>query len=456
MKKNDLIEVLIEDVSLDGKGIARYDGIVVFVPYAAVGDKLVVKILKVKKDYAFAKIERILEKSIHRIDVDCDCYYKCGGCVFRHISYDEELRIKSKFIKDSLSKFAGINDFNISDIIGAKDINHYRNKAQVPVRYGNDRKIISGFFSSHSHNVVEFSECKLHNKEFDKIILEIKKWMEAYNVAPYNETTNKGLIRHIYLRHAKVTNEIMVCLVINGESIPYEDIFIRNMTGKFKNIKSICLNINCKVTNVILGEKTKTIFGKNFIQDILCNIKFNISPLSFYQVNHDQTEIMYNMARKTLNLKSNDNIVDLYCGIGTIGLTMASDVNELLGIEIVKQAVENAIKNSEINNIGNSKFICSDVSDVSDNILNYIKDVNAIIVDPPRKGCSGKLIDSIIKINPEKILYISCNPCTLARDIKILCDKSYTLNSVMPIDLFPRTGHVETVVLMTRNNQIEH
>jgi len=455
MKKNDLIEVLIEDVSLDGKGIARYNGIVVFVPYAAVGDKLIVKILKVKKDYVFAKIEGILEKSMHRIDVDCDCYYKCGGCVFRHISYDEELRIKSKFIKDSLSKFAGINNFNISDIIGAKEINHYRNKAQVPVRYGSDEKIISGFFSSHSHNVVEFSECKLHHREFDRIISEIKKWMETYNIAPYNETTNKGLIRHIYLRHAKVTNEIMLCLVINGESIPYKDVFVRHMTGKFKNIKSICLNVNRKITNVILGEEIKIIFGKEFIQDVLCDTRFNISPLSFYQINHDQTEIMYSTAKKVLDLKSNDNIVDLYCGIGTIGLTMASDVNELLGIEIVKQAVENAIKNSEINNIGNSKFICSDVSDVSDNILNYIKDVNAIIVDPPRKGCSGKLIDSIIKINPEKILYISCNPCTLARDIKILCSEPYSLRSVIPIDLFPRTGHVETIALMTSNSKFE-
>ena len=280
MKKNDLIEVLIEDVSLDGKGIARYNGIVVFVPYAAVGDKLIVKILKVKKDYVFAKIERILEKSMHRIDVDCDCYYKCGGCVFRHISYDEELRIKSKFIKDSLSKFAGINNFNISDIIGAKEINHYRNKAQVPARYGSDEKIISGFFSSHSHNVVEFSECKLHHREFDRIISEIKKWMETYNIAPYNETTNKGLIRHIYLRHAKVTNEIMLCLVINGESIPYKDVFVRHMTGKFKNIKSICLNVNRKITNVILGEEIKIIFGKKFIQDVLCDTRFNISPLS--------------------------------------------------------------------------------------------------------------------------------------------------------------------------------
>lgn len=452
MKKNDLIEVTIEDVSLDGKGIARYSGMVIFVPYAAVGDKLTVKILKVKKDYMFAKIEKILEKSVYRVNVDCDSYYKCGGCVFRHISYDEELHIKSKFVKDCLNKFAGINNFNVSDIIGAKNINHYRNKAQVPVRYSSDQKIISGFFSPHSHNVIECSNCKLHPEEFDLIILEIKKWMQLYNIIPYDETTNSGLIRHIYLRYAKFTDEIMVCLVINGENIPYKDILIKNLTEKFKNIKSICLNLNCKVTNVILGQENKSLFGKKFIQDVLCNTYFNISPLSFYQVNHDQTEIMYDIAKNMLDLKSTDNVLDLYCGIGTIGLTMACSINKLLGIEIVRQAVENAIKNSKINNITNSDFICGDVIDKVDFISSDIKNIDAVIVDPPRKGCDGKLIDTIIKINPEKILYISCNPCTWARDIKILCKQFYNLHSVVPIDLFPRTGHVETISLILKKN----
>lgn len=456
MEKNDLIEVLIEDVSLDGKGIARYNGIVIFVPFAAVGDKLIVKILKVKKDYAFGKTEKILKKSLHRINVDCDSYYKCGGCVFRHISYDEELRIKSKFVKDSLNKFAGITNFNVSDIIGAKDINHYRNKAQVPVRYNRDQKIISGFFSPHSHNVVECLDCKLHPKEFDKIIFEIKKWMQFYKIVPYDETANTGLLRHIYLRYAKSTNEIMVCLVINGESIPCKDILVRNLTGKFENIKSICLNINRKSTNVILGDKNKVLFGEDFIQDILCDTRFNISPLSFYQINHDQTEIMYDIAKNMLNLKNTDNVLDLYCGIGTIGLTMALDINKLLGIEVIKQAVENAIKNSEINNIRNSDFICGDVVEEIDYISSYIKNVNTIIIDPPRKGCDGRLIDTIMKISPEKILYISCNPCTWARDLKILCKQSYNLRSVVPIDLFPRTGHVEVVCLLSKLKSDKH
>ncbi len=452
MEKNNLIEVLIEDVSLDGKGIARYDGIVIFVPFAAVGDKLIVKILKVKKDYAFGKIEKILKRSLHRIDVDCDSYYKCGGCVFRHISYDEELRIKSKFIRDSLNKFSGIVDFKISDIIGAKDINYYRNKAQVPVRYSGNKKIVSGFFSPHSHNVVECLDCKLHPKEFDRIILEIKKWMQIYNVKPYDEAKNIGLIRHIYLRYAKSTNEIMVCLVINGTYLPHEDIFVKNLTDKFKNIKSMYLNSNCKVTNVILGEKNKIIFGKDFIRDTLCNIKFNISPLSFYQINHDQTEIMYNIAKNMLNLKSTDNVLDLYCGIGTIGLTMHHNVNSLLGIEIVKQAVENAIKNSKINDIKNADFICGDAFEVVNSISSDIKNIDVVIIDPPRKGCDSKLINTIVKIHPKKILYISCNPCTWARDIKILCEQFYNLDSVVPIDLFPRTGHVETISRLIRKN----
>ena len=449
IKKNDIIEIAIDDVTIDGNGIGRWNNIAVFVPKCAVGDKVLAKIIKVKSNYLIGKLQEIINYSPDRISIDCPVYSKCGGCAFRHISYEAELKIKQKHVKDCLARIGGFKNIPIQNICGASERVGYRNKAQVPV--GNDKEgsIISGFYALHSHNIMPCENCRLHPKIFDKIISEVKLWMEKYKILPYDEKSGKeGTVRHIYLRCSKNCEEIMVCIVINKKSLPFSKELIGLLTKKFENIKSIITNYNSERTNVILGKKFQTIWGKSSITDTLCGMKFKISPESFYQVNHDQTEILYTLGRQVLDIKGNETLLDLYCGIGTIGLTMSSKVSQIIGAEIVEKAVLDARENALLNNVANSKFICSDSKEVFKNFSNL--KIDAVILDPPRKGCSESVLKDLIGMFPEKILYISCNPATLAKDLKVLCEEKYKICTVIPVDLFPRTPHVETVVLLGR------
>lgn len=446
----DTVKLKIIDVTIDGKGVGKIDNMAVFVPGAALGDELEVKIIKACKSYFVGKIEKIIVPSKDRITPDCKHFSKCGGCSFRHISYDAELKIKKKHVSDCISRIGGFKDTKIDEIVPAENLNFYRNKSQIPV--GNaGGKIISGFFSPHSHRIVNCDECLLHPAEFDKIVCAVKFWMERFKIPAYNEASGKGLVRHIYMRYAEKTGEIMVCLAVNGGDIPFKNELLKVLTENFKNIKGVILNINREKTNVILGKKSVVIWGKGFITDELCGFKFNISPLSFYQVNRSQTERLYNLVKSNLNLSKNSLILDLYCGIGTIGLSLSGSAREIIGAEIVPEAVKDAKENARINGINNAKFFCCDASEIAEKLKNFNENLDAVVIDPPRKGCSLKLIEDVIKMEPKKIAYVSCNPATLARDLKIFSENSdFKIEKIIPVDMFPRTSHVETVVLLGR------
>lgn len=452
LKKNDIIQLEITDISGQGSGIGRYNGMAVFVPLTAVGDIINAHIVKVKKNYAFAIIENIIKPSANRTNIDCDVYTKCGGCVFRHISYDEELKIKQKRVSDALKRIGGISDYKFNDIVGCEFPDNYRNKSQIPIGCDKNGNITAGFFGNHSHRIIDCDCCRLHPPIFDEITAAVKKWAEQYKISPYDELTHSGILRHIYLRYAKYTDEIMVCIVATGSKIPRINELISKLTGSFPKIKSIIININREKTNVILGKECNTIYGKDYITDILCGLKFNISPLSFYQVNHDQAEKLYRIAAEYAGLTGREFLIDLYCGTGTIGLSMAHKAKKVLGIEIIPQAIKNAKTNANLNGILNAEFICSDASKAAENLCRENVQPDVILVDPPRKGCDAVVIESINKMNPERVVYVSCDPETLARDLKLFKEMSYKVMEVTPVDMFPRTAHVETVVQLVRKN----
>lgn len=449
IKKNEIINLNIQDVTLEGMGVGKYNGMAVFVPQSAVGDVLKVKIIKVKSSYLVAKTEEILAPSADRINPDCKVAKSCGGCAFRHISYEAELKIKQKHVIDCMERIGGFKEIKTESIVGAKSILNYRNKVQIPFSYDSNGAVISGFYANRSHRIVPCEECMLQPKIFDSIIDYVKKFVSEYKISVYNENTKKGLIRHIYLRSAESFSQVMLCMVINGDRIPYTDEFVKLITERFPNIKSIFINTNKKDTNVILGEKFVKLFGEDYIIDTLCGKKFKISPASFYQINHDQTEVLYSLVSKHVSPKSSDKILDLYCGIGTIGLTMAEKISRLFGVEIVSDAVKNAQQNAVLNGIQNAQFLCGDSGDIVDKKILGEKDVDVVIVDPPRKGCSDDLLDDLLEVKPKKIVYVSCNPATLAKNLKKLCESGeYAVRSVIPVDMFPRTSHVETIAVL--------
>lgn len=450
IKKNDIIQIEITGVTAECSGVGRFDGMAVFIPAAAVGDILSVKILKVAKNYAFGKIESIITPSEDRISLDCPQFLKCGGCVFRHISYSSELKAKEQRVRDAIKRIGGFDDIDIRPIVGADSCNNYRNKAQLPIGVGKDGKITMGFFANHSHRIVECFDCSLQSKEFGRAINVFKAWADKYSIAPYNEANHTGVLRHLYLRIAQATGEIMVCVVANSKNLPHENELINMLKENVPNLASIILNVNTKKTNVITGDTCRTLWGKDYITDELCGLRFNISPLSFYQVNRVQAQRLYQIANKYASLTKEDTLLDLYCGTGTIGLTMANQVKELIGVEIIEQAVENAYENAKLNNIKNARFICSDASKAACDLKQQNISPNIIVIDPPRKGCDASLIDTIISMEPDRIVYISCDPATLARDLKIFNEKGYKPQALTPVDLFPRTAHVECVTFLRR------
>ena len=449
IKKNDIVALTIEDITGQGSGIGRIDGMAVFVPLTAIGDIINARILKVKKNYAYAKIENIITPSQSRITPDCGCYTKCGGCVFRHISYEEELKIKHRRVYDAVTRIGKIENFKMNYIVGAKNPNEYRNKSQIPFGYDKDHNIITGFYGTHSHRITGDGTCKLHPAEFDEITAIVKDWAKRYRVSVYDEINHSGLIRHLYLRYAAKNEQIMVCMVINGKKLPYKDELINELTKYSTKIKSIILNVNTEKMNVVLGKKCETLYGSDHITDILCELSFDISPLSFYQVNRDQAEVLYGIAKNYAAVGENDFLIDLYSGTGTIGLTMADKAKNVLGIEIIPQAIENAKKNAKMNGIDNAEFICSDAKTAAQDLAKKKTLPDVVVIDPPRKGCDKEVIESVCIMNPKRIVYVSCDPETLARDLALFEEKGYKTKEVTPVDMFPRTQHVETVVLMT-------
>ena len=445
MKKNDFIELEITAMSSEGSGIGRYEGLAVFVPMTAIGDRIKAKILKVKSNCAFGKVEEIITASPDRRDIDCAAFSKCGGCVYRHISYEAELRAKQKKVEDAVKRIGGIN-MEPQPICSDTPF-RYRNKAQYPV----SEDYTVGFYASHSHRIIPSGDCRLQPEEFYKISQIFTEWIKGKKLSVYNEQTGKGLIRHLYLRLAVATNELMVCVVINGDSLPDSDELVKLLLEKTgERLKAVVLNINKAKTNVILGNKCKNLYGDGYIYDILCGIKVRIDPLSFYQVNRDMAERLYKKAAEYVKPKGK-TLLDLYCGAGTIGLSMADKAKEIIGVEIVPEAVKDAKFNARNNNITNARFICFDAANAAEALNKEGISPEVIIVDPPRKGCSEELLKIIANdFCPERLVYISCDPATLGRDIKILSSLGYELKEYMPFDLFPRTSHIETVALLSR------
>lgn len=448
MKKNDEIQLQILDITAEGNGVGRYNGMAVFVPFAAVGDELKVRIVKVKSSFCYGKIIDIIKPANSRISAECDAFFKCGGCAFRHIDYSEERRIKEKFVIDCFRKIGGI-DMKPENFLYDKE-NAYRNKAQYPFCQ-TDGRITAGFFARRSHRVVPCSDCAIQPPEFSTIVQTICEVADFLKLTVYDETTCKGLLRHIFLRKADITDEYMVVLVINGHTLPGAEKFfeaLKKLLGE--KLVSLQININTKDTNVVLGPECKVLYGQSFITDILCGKKIRISPLSFYQVNRTMAEKLYNQAAIYAEPKGKC-ILDLYCGAGTIGLSMADDAAEIIGVEIVEQAVRDAEVNANNNGVENISFIMDDAAGAAVQLANRGIKADVVIVDPPRKGCSPDLLKTIAQdIMPERVVYVSCDPATLARDVKHLTENGYKFITATVADLFPRTTHVETVCLLKK------
>ena len=446
MNKNDIIKLTITAVSSEGAGIGRYENKAVFVPMSAIGDQINAKVLKDKKNLAFGKIEEILIPSTDRIEPDCPAFSKCGGCVWRHINYEAESKIKENKVYEAMRRIGGI-DLPPRPIIKAGNTERYRNKAQFPL--APDGSV--GFYANHSHRVIPSNDCALQPAVFSDLAATFREWVQSFGVSVYSEDNKSGLLRHFYLRIAEATGEIMAVLVINGNSIPESEKLIELLKGAAKsNLKSVMLNINQKDTNVILGEKNVLLYGKEYIKDILCGVKVRISPLSFYQVNRTMTEKLYGKAAEYAE-PQDKYILDLYCGAGTIGLSMAKSAAHIIGVEIIPDAVKDAKINARENSIENAEFICGDAAAAARDLKKRNIKPDAVILDPPRKGCDSELLSTVAKdFAPERIVYVSCDPATLARDSKILTELGYTLKEYTPVDLFPRTSHVETVALFLK------
>lgn len=453
MKKNDIIKLKIDGITNEGSGVGRYEGMAVFVPFTAIGDEINCRIVKLKKTFAYGIVEDIINLSNDRIEPDCCTYKKCGGCSFRHISYEAELKAKQSFVKDSFERIGKLS-VPFDDIIGCKDIYHYRNKAQYPVCEKNGR-LRCGFYSKRSHRIVDNRDCSLQPENFNEIANFTAELLSEKGFTAYDEESGNGQIRHIYIRHGFHTGEIMLCIVATENSKHFKDISVE-ISNKFSEIKSIVLNINSNRTNVILGSQNIVLFGKAYITDIMCGNKVRISPHSFYQINTPQAEKLYSIAKEYADLKGDETLLDLYCGIGTIGFSMVESIKKLIGVEIVPDAVENAKLNAELNGIGNAEFICGDAGTVANMLIERGETPDIIIADPARKGCDSVSLDAMIKMSPKKIIMVSCNPSTAARDVRYLCDNGYEFTKGQAVDMFPRTTHVECVVLMTRieNKQV--
>ena len=445
MRKNEDITLEITDVTSEGNGVGRHEGMAVFVPLTAVGDVALVKIVKLQKNYAYGKLLKILKPSKERVEPDCECYNTCGGCVFRHIDYAAERRIKTGIVKNAISRIGGL-DIPINPIL-YDNAEGYRNKAQYPI----NEEGRAGFFAARSHRIVPADNCRLQPPVFSSLVKAFELWIKQYKISIYNEQTGRGLVRHLYIRSA-ANGDILVTVVINGESLPHSapliEIF-RSILGE--KLRGVLININRKQTNVILGETCKTLYGDSFITDKLCGVSLRVSPLSFAQVNHTMAQKLYSKAIELADVRGK-TVIDLYCGTGAIGLIAAGEAKSVIGVEIVKEAVEDAVINARENGIDNIRFICADAASAAARLRDEGIKADVVIVDPPRKGCDSELL-SIIANNfaPERIVYVSCDPATLARDLKILTELGYSAQFATPADLFPRTAHVETVALLTRN-----
>lgn len=449
IEKNKEYIVEIIDTGYKGEGIAKIDDFAIFIPNAIKGEKIKIKIIKVLTSYAFGKIIEIIEPSKNRLESDCSTYKRCGGCNLRHVKYDETLKIKQNLVQSLVNKTLK-NKIKVKETIGMENPYYYRNKAQFPIGKDKENNVVMGVFANRTHEIIPIEECFIQNKEIQKLSKFILEFIKENDISVYDETSRKGLIRHIVTKIGIKTNEIMCIIVINGKEIPKEKELTMQIIKKFPNVKTIVKNINTKNTNVIMGEKNEKIYGDGYIEDKLGEYTFKISPHSFYQVNPVQAEKLYSIGVEAANINKEDVVFDLYCGIGTISLFMAKYAKKVYGVEIVEQAIKDAKENAKINNIKNTEFIAGDTKLILDDLINNKNIIpNVVMVDPPRKGLDNRSVENILKIMPNRFVYISCNPATLVRDLAKF-EEMYEIKSIQPVDMFPFTAHVECVCVLNR------
>ena len=456
LKKNDVFTAEIIDITNLGFGVCKQDGQVVFVSGAVPGDVAEIKIIKVGSSYSVGRVEKYLSLSDKRVEGRCDNAL-CRSCAYKSLSYEYEKQLKEEAVRQIFKK-AGLSDVSIAPLVGSPCEKEYRNKAQYPVAMGKNGEYLIGFYAPKSHRVTEAADCPLAPEIFSRIIEALRGFFKEYSLSVYNEESGEGLLRHIYLRRGEISGEVLLTLVINGDSLPHSDRLVSLMTGNFPELCGILLNVNRHDTNIILGEKFITLYGRDYIFDTLGGVALKITAPSFYQVNREAAELLYAKAKELAQPTKDDLLLDLYCGAGSIGLSMADEAGEVIGIEIVESAVECATFNAEINHINNASFYAGDASDTK-KILEPAEKMRGerikpdiVILDPPRGGTTEELIEHISSLNPSRIVYISCNPATLARDMVVFKQYGYIGNEVTPYDLFPMTGHVESVVCLTRRD----
>lgn len=449
-RKNDVVTLEIEDCGIDGEGIGKADGFTVFVKDAVIGDTVRAKIMKAKKNYGYGRLMEILEPSPYRVEPKCPYARQCGGCQIQSLAYEKQLAFKEDKVRGHLERIGGFTDLPMEPIIGMEEPYHYRNKAQFPVGRSKDGRIITGFYAGRTHTIIENRECALGVPQNKAVLDRVIAYMESYGVEPYEETTGKGLVRHILIRYGFFTGEVMVCVIANGPRLPHSGKLVEALR-EIPGMTSITLNINRSRSNVILGEELHLLWGQTYITDRIGDISYQISPLSFYQVNPLQTGKLYAKALEYADLHGEETVWDLYCGIGTISLFLAQQAKFVRGVEIVPAAIENAKQNAKLNGIKNVEFFVGKAEEVlPEEYEKHGVYADVIVVDPPRKGCDEVLLETIIKMQPKRVVYVSCDSATLARDLKYLCGKGYRLEKVCPVDQFGNTVHVETVALLTR------
>lgn len=444
LSKNSVVEITIEDVTGDGNGVGRCDAVAVFVPNTAVGDSIRARIVKTAPRFCYGIVEEILSPSPDRVQPDCEAFPKCGGCSLRHIGYEAELMLKNGWVRENMRRIGKI-DIEPDEPVPSPSDERYRNKAIYPVSVQNGRVCV-GFYAKRSHRIVECSDCKLHPEEFGIIAEAFRKWIEQNRVSIYNEEEHKGLIRALFIRKGEKTGEIMVAVVANGNRLPDEVGLADTLLTSCDGIKSVILNTNTRRTNVVLGERYRTLWGSDTITDELCGLCFSLSPLSFYQVNRAGAERLYNIAAEFADIKPEENLIDLYCGAGTIGLSMAKKAKSLIGVEIVEPAVRDAVKNAERNKIENARFICADAAEAARKLEEEGIAPDVVIVDPPRKGLTPELISTIARMGPSRVVMVSCNSATAARDAALFKSEGYSPKRIRAVDMFPRTCHIECVM----------
>ena len=446
--KNQIYEAVITDYTAQGQGIAKVEGCAVFIPNAIRGERVRVRIEKAQKTWASGKIVELLEKSQHRVNRACPVAKLCGGCSFWHMDYEEEQQLKADRVRDCLNRLAG-EELTEVEILGAPSCRSYRNKAQYPVS-SKKGKAYAGFFKAGTHQVVENDRCLILPEEMDQVKELVIEHMNRFHIPAYDEVAHKGLVRHIFVRRGAVSGQVLVCLCINGRSLPQAQELVQAMKA-VPGFTSLVLSVNEKPGNTILGDECITLYGPGYIEDTLCGLNFRLSPRSFYQVNHHQAQRLYDTAIREAAITKEDTVLDLYCGVGTITLAMAAAAGEVIGVEVVPQAVEDAKDNALRNGITNARFICGDAGEAALELEQQGIRADVVVVDPPRKGLNAAAIEALVRFDPKRIVYVSCDPATLARDVGLLKEKGYRLNSIKAADLFPRCGHVESIVCLARD-----